>query len=99
MIMDSIYAPLAQSLGISVLATTIFIGIIAIWDLVWRCIGVYRSTKNNQPIWSIAFVLFQTIGILPIVYLLFFQRKTQKQIKLISSKRTLSKKSDSKKRK
>ncbi len=62
---------LSSSLGIGLVT---LIGIIVLWDLAWRCAAVWKSTKNNQPIWSIAFVLFQTIGILPIFYIFVFSK-------------------------
>tara|TARA_Y100000034_G_scaffold135595_1_gene208187 strand:- start:997 stop:1227 length:231 start_codon:yes stop_codon:yes gene_type:complete len=49
-----------------------------IWDLIWRCFGVWKSTKNNQPIWSILFVLLQTMGILPILYIFIFSKMKKK---------------------
>ena len=46
---------------------------IAIWDAVWKDIGMWKSARNNQLGWFICIMIFNTIGILPIVYILFFQ--------------------------
>lgn len=61
-------------LGISPETLSAIIVVIAIWDLAWRCAAVIKSTKLSQPIWSVAFVLFQTIGILPILYIFVFSK-------------------------
>jgi len=77
----------STSLGISL---PILI-VILIWDLTWRCFGVWKSTKNNQPIWSIVFVLFQTIGILPILYIFVFSKMNKKTLAKTSKKSTKKK--------
>ena len=48
---------------------------IMIWDLVWKGIGLWKSGRNNQLAWFVCILIFNTVGILPILYLLFFQKK------------------------
>jgi len=59
------------------LETTIMIWLIPliIWEAVWKGIGLWKSAKNNQSGWFIAIFILNTAGILPIVYLKFFQKK------------------------
>lgn len=47
-----------------------------IWETVWKGIALWKSGRNNQLKWFVAIIIFNTIGILPIVYLKFFQKKT-----------------------
>ena len=47
---------------------------IALWDAVWKVIGMWRSARNKQLAWFICIALFNTIGILPIIYLLLCQK-------------------------
>ena len=47
----------------------------AIWDLIWKGFALWRAGRNNQPNWFIALLVVNSIGILPIVYLLGFQKK------------------------
>lgn len=49
--------------------------IIIIWESIWKGIGLWRAAKNNQLNWFIAIFILNTLGILPIVYLKFFQKK------------------------
>lgn len=51
--------------------------ILVIWDFVWRGISLWRSAVNGQRYWFVALLLVNSLGILPIVYLKFFQ-KTKK---------------------
>jgi hypothetical protein len=53
----------------------ILIFLVAIWDLIWKGIGMWKAGRNNQLVWFIVIFLINTIGILPIVYLLWFQKK------------------------
>jgi predicted permease len=48
---------------------------LAIWDGVWKLIALWKSARNDQLAWFICLAIFNTIGILPILYILFFQKK------------------------
>jgi len=48
--------------------------LIAIWDAVWKAIAMWKCGRNNQLAWFICIVIFNTAGILPIIYLLWCQR-------------------------
>lgn len=48
--------------------------IIAIWDGVWKLIAMWKSARNSQLAWFICLAIFNTVGILPILYILAFQR-------------------------
>lgn len=49
--------------------------VIGIWDAVWKAIGMWKSARNNQLAWFIVILIFNTAGILPIIYLYWFQSK------------------------
>ncbi len=53
----------------------VLIVVIAIWDLVWKGIGLWKSGRNKQLIWFICILILNTAGILPIIYINFFQKK------------------------
>ena len=48
--------------------------LLAVWDGVWKCIGMWKSARNNQLAWFICIAIFNTVGILPIIYLLWCQK-------------------------
>jgi Family of unknown function (DUF5652) len=55
----------------------VFIAVIvllAIWDGVWKLIAMWKSPRNNQLAWLICLAIFNTVGILPILYILLFQK-------------------------
>ena len=46
-----------------------------IWEAVWKAIGMWKSARNNQLAWFICILIFNTVGILPILYISLFQKK------------------------
>lgn len=50
--------------------------VLAIWDGVWKLIAMWKSARHGQLAWFICLAIFNTIGILPILYILFFQKTT-----------------------
>jgi len=51
------------------------IGIITIWEAVWKGIALWKCGRNRQLVWFVFIFIFNTLGILPIIYLLLFQKK------------------------
>lgn len=50
----------------------IFLGV---WELIWKGLALWRASQNKQRNWFIAILMINTVGILPIIFLKFFQRK------------------------
>ena len=48
--------------------------LLALWDGVWKVIAMWKSARHNQLAWFICLAIFNTAGILPILYLLLFQK-------------------------
>jgi hypothetical protein len=48
--------------------------LLAVWDGVWKVIAMWKSARNNQIAWFVCLAIFNTVGILPIVYILWCQR-------------------------
>lgn len=57
--------------------TSILIWLIplTIWELIWKGIALWKSAKHHQLKWFVAILILNTAGILPIVYLKFFQKR------------------------
>jgi len=52
--------------------------IIAIWDIIWKGIGMWKSARSRQLAWFVIMFILNTVGILPIIYLLYFQKSSRK---------------------
>lgn len=49
--------------------------ILLVWSLPWKAMALWRAAKENQKAWFVIFIIFNTIGILEIIYLFFFSSK------------------------
>ena len=54
--------------------------LVAIWDAVWKAIAMWKCGRNNQLVWFICIVIFNTAGILPIIYLSWGQRNCNEPV-------------------
>jgi len=43
------------------------------WTLFWKGFGLWFAARNRQSGWFVAMLLLNTLGILPIIYLIFFR--------------------------
>lgn len=46
-----------------------------IWSLIWKGIALWKAGRNDQPAWFVVILILNTVGILEIIYLAFFQPK------------------------
>ena len=58
---------------LTALLVTVII-LVALWDAVWKLIALWKSARHDQLAWFICLAIFNTVGILPICYILFFQK-------------------------
>jgi hypothetical protein len=49
--------------------------VVAIWDTVWKLIAMWKAAQNKHLAWFICIFLINTIGILPIIYILLNKEK------------------------
>lgn len=53
--------------------------LVIVWSAVWKMIALWKCGRNNQLVWFVVLAVLNTAGILPIVYLAFFQKKAAKK--------------------
>jgi TRAP-type mannitol/chloroaromatic compound transport system permease small subunit len=53
----------------------IVIVVLALFDAVMKVIAMWKSARNNHLAWFIFLAIFNTVGILPIVYLVLHRGK------------------------
>lgn len=73
--------------------------LISIWTLIWKGFALWHSAKNQQKGWFIAILILNTMGLLPIIYLIWFKSncrsceiKEEKVIKQKPAKKVVKKK-------
>ncbi len=86
--MDGYLSSLATDLGISV----VFFCILIVWSLTWKLLALWKSARKGSIFWFILLAVFNTVGILEILYLFVFSVPVMK-------KKVAKKKSKKRKRK
>lgn len=70
--MDSNNFPLFLGAGGALLMIALLV-----WSGIWKAIALWKAARNNQLGWYIALLLINTVGLLEIVYILAFSKKTE----------------------
>ncbi len=64
----------------SILITFLIIAIL--WEATWKIIAMWKAGRNNHLAWYICIALINTVGILPIVYILMHRKNPNKNEEL-----------------
>ena len=51
---------------------------VMLWELIWKGVAMWRSARNGQSIWFVCLFLINTLGLLPILYLVFCKKNKNK---------------------
>lgn len=49
--------------------------ILLFWDMVWKAIALWKAGRNNHAVWFIFLFIVNSLGILPIIYLIIKRKK------------------------
>ncbi len=52
-----------------------FIIVLMIWDMAWKGIALWKAGTKKQLVRFVCLLVLNTLGILPMIYLIFFQKK------------------------
>jgi hypothetical protein len=50
--------------------------ILCLWDGIWKMISIWKAARNNELGWFIVLAILNTVGILPIIYILLIDKKS-----------------------
>jgi hypothetical protein len=50
---------------------------LAIFDLALRSVAAWKAARNKQFVWLVVLIIFNSAGVLPLLYLLRFQKKAE----------------------
>jgi len=53
--------------------------ILMAWTAVWKGIALWKAGRNNQIAWFVVLFIINTVGILEIIYIFAFQKKSRKK--------------------
>ena len=63
---------------------------ISLWELIWKGIAMWYASRNKQKSWFVALLVLNTVGLLPLIYLIWFKPKKKEFV--------IGKKEDAKKK-
>jgi uncharacterized oligopeptide transporter (OPT) family protein len=63
--------------SIDVGEVTLLFALVAIWSIAWKGVALWFAARNYQKRWFIALLILNTLGILEIIYLVWFRRDKQ----------------------
>jgi len=72
---------LIEWINTHVITTIIILFIVAIWDLIWKLTAMWKASKRGSKGWFVILMIFNTLGVLPILYHLFTQDNKIEKIK------------------
>jgi methionyl-tRNA synthetase len=50
------------------------------WSLFWKGFALWRAARGRQKYWFVVLLLINTLGLLEIIFLAFFQKTPQKRL-------------------
>ncbi|MDD2822569.1 MAG: DUF5652 family protein [Candidatus Daviesbacteria bacterium] len=56
----------------------IWLAPLALIDLILKGFALWKAGRNNHLYWFIALLFINSLGILPLIYLVFFEKKNKK---------------------
>tara|TARA_Y100000310_G_C20332697_1_gene646035 strand:+ start:96 stop:401 length:306 start_codon:yes stop_codon:yes gene_type:complete len=68
------YEAIGSLLGVSSTAVIAILAIISIWTLVWKGFALWKSAQKKSIPWFIILLIFNTVGILEILYIFIFSK-------------------------
>jgi len=54
--------------------------VLIVWDFVWKGFALWKAAKNNHEAWFVCIFIFNTVGVLPIVYLLMNKKEESNEL-------------------
>ena len=50
--------------------------ILVIWSIIWKGLALWKSARLDSKVWFVVFLLLNTAGILEILYIFIFSKKS-----------------------
>jgi methionyl-tRNA synthetase len=79
---DSLYTPFGPQFMPALLP---FIAVIAVWTIIIKGYALWHAARNSQKWWFIALLVINTVGILEIIYLVWFRPSSHTSTPAVSS--------------
>ncbi len=61
--------------------------VVVLWELVWKGLALWHAAKDGKKRWFIALLVVNSLGILPILYLIWFREKKEELVSQAESEK------------
>ena len=61
-------------------AAGLLLALVLVWSLVWKGMALWKAAREGSKIWFVVLLLVNTVGILEILYLYVFSKKSQSSV-------------------
>ena len=58
------------------------IAIVILWTIPWKGVALWRAARNQSVAWFVVLLIINTLGILEIIYIFAFSKKTEVGIEM-----------------
>ena len=52
---------------------------LVVWSITWKALALWKAARNRQLVWFILLFIINTAGVLPIIYIYYFQKEKKYQ--------------------
>lgn len=52
-----------------------FLALLLVWSLIWKGLALWKAARRGDTAWFVLLMILNTVGILEIIYLIFFNKK------------------------
>lgn len=64
--------------GTNIILFNLVFWTLMLWSLVWKGIALWQAARNGSKRWFVVLLIFNTLGILEILYIFVFSPKSEK---------------------
>ena len=68
-----------MDMNIDPIFITIAMVVAAAWTLPWKAVALWKAARAGSKVWFVALLLLNTIGILEILYIFVFSKRSRTQ--------------------
>lgn len=53
--------------------------LLATWTIIWKAFALWRAARNNSKVWFGVFMVFNTVGLLEILYIFLLSKNKDEE--------------------
>jgi len=58
----------------------LMLAVLVIWSIIWKGVALWKAARNSHTVWYVIMLIVNTAGILEIIYIFGFSKKSQKSM-------------------